>query len=115
MSLKKLNKFQYFDFEEFSAKKKFISVGQQEWKDYNTGNILGTKVEVVIAQDKTDYGTSEGEIVNNLYEKLIFKIPMQITLPMNVEVRPKNSKATVFGEFRNQLSITADDIEVISK
>lgn len=115
MSLKKLNKFLYFDFDSFAKGKRFISVGQQEWKDFNNGNILGTRVEIVIAQDKTDYGLAEGEIVNNLYEKLIIKVSKQITIPMNVEVRPINAVATVYGDYRNQLSVIAEDIEIISK
>ena len=115
MALKKLNKFLYFDCDEFFAKKKFISIGQQVWKDFNSGNVLGTKVEVVIAQDKTDYGLAESENINNLYEKLIIKVSKQITIPMNVEVRPINAVATVYGDYRNQLSIIAEDIEIISK
>lgn len=113
--MKRLQYFTFFDFESFSKGKRFLSIGQQEWKDFKTGAILGTKVTVVIAQDKTNYGDTNGEPVNNLYEKLVFKIPAQITVPMNVEVRPVNAIATVFGEFRNQLSITADGIEVIGK
>lgn len=113
--MKKLNLFTYFDFDEFAKNKKFMSIGQQEWKDFKTGSVLGTKVEVVIAQDKTDYGVQDGEVVNNLYEKLIFKTPADISVPMNVEVRPINAVATVYGDFRNQLSITADNIEVVGK
>lgn len=115
MALKKIGRFQYFDFDEFSAKKKYMSIGQQEWKDFSSGDVLGTKIEVVIAQDKTDYGTQEGEVVNNLYEKLMIKVPKQIIVPMNADVRPVNAIATVYGEYRNQLSITAEDIEVVSK
>ncbi|MFL0248030.1 hypothetical protein [Candidatus Clostridium stratigraminis] len=92
-----------------------MSIGQKEWKDFKTGDVLGTKVEVVIVQDKTDYGTTEGEVVNNLYEKLIIKIPKQITVPMNAEVRLKNAEATIYGEYRNQLSVVAEDIEINSK
>lgn len=92
-----------------------MSIGQREWKDFNTGEVLGTKLDAVIAQDKTDYGTKEGEVVSNLYEKLTIKIPKVITIPMNVEVRLVNAKATVYGEYRNQLSIVAEDIKIITK
>jgi len=36
MSLKKLSMFQYFDIESFLAKKKLMTVGVQEWKNYET-------------------------------------------------------------------------------
>lgn len=116
MALKKLSKFVFFDFEEFARKKKFLSIGQSPWKDFSTGNISGTKIEVVIAQDRTDYGeVPEGEVVSNIYEKLTIKVPKQIEVPLNVEVRPINAIGSVYGDYRNQLSITAEDIEVVSK
>lgn len=116
MSLKKLNNFQYFDIEGFLEKKKLMTIGVQEWKDYDTQKVLGTKIEVVITVDKTDYGTNGGEVVSNLYEKLMVKIPAKLTnVPMNAEVRLVNSEAVVYGEYRNQLSITADNIEIVGK
>lgn len=115
MALKKLRNFLTFDYVGFAKGKRLLSVGQQPWKDFKTGEVLGTKVEAVIAQDKTDYGLKDGETVTNLYEKLTFKIPKVIEIPMNVEIRPKNPVATVYGDYQNQLSITAEDIEVLSK
>lgn len=113
--MKKLNLFTYFDFDEFAKGKRFMSIGQQEWRDYKTGDVLGTKVEVVIVQDKTDYGVQDGKVVSNLYEKLAIKVPKKIAVPMNVEIKMVNAVATVYGDFRNQLSVVVDDVEVISK
>lgn len=116
MSLKKLNNFTYFDIEGFLSKKTLRTVAVQEWKDYNTQNILGTKVEVVIVSDETDYGNTDGNVVNNLYEKLSVKIPAKLTnIPMNTTVRLINPEAVVYGEYRNALSITADNIEIVGK
>lgn len=116
MALKKLNRFSYFDLEEFLTGKRLLVVGITEWKDYDTQNILGTKVEVVIAADKTDYGAAEGEVISNIYEKLTVKVPkLGLGFPMNTEVRLVNAEAVVYGEYRNQLSITAEDIEVVGK
>ena len=54
--------------------------------------------------------------MNNLYEKLTVKIPAKLNnLPMNAEVRLVNPEAIVYGEYRNQLSITAENIEVVGK
>lgn len=116
MSLKKLSKFQYFAIDEFLAGKRLLTIGMQDWRDYDTQSVLGTKVEVVIAADKTDYGTAEGEVISNLYEKLIIKIPTKVTdLPMNTEVKLVAPEAIVYGEYRNMLSITAEGIEVVGK
>ena len=113
--MKKLNMFTYFDFDGFAKDKRFMSTGIQPLKDFDSGKVTGTKVEAVIVQDNTNYGNKEGEVISNQYEKLTFKVLKQIDVPMNVEIRPVRAKATVYGEHRNQLSITADNVEVISK
>lgn len=113
--MKKLNLFNYFDCEEFFESKRLMTIGQQEWKDFNTGNPLGTKVELVIAKDKTDYGATNGEVISNLYKKFTVKIPKKIKVPMNVAVKLINPVGTVYGDYRDKLSVTADNIEVISK
>lgn len=117
MSLKKLSHFQYFDIEGFLEKKKLMTIGVQEWKDFDTQKVLGTKIELVIIVDKTDYGTTTGdEVVSNLYEKLTVKIPAKLTnVPINAEVKLINPEAVVYGEYRNNLSITADNIEIVGK
>lgn len=54
--------------------------------------------------------------MNNLYEKLSVKIPAKLNnVPMNTEVRLINPEAVVYGEYRNALSITADNIEIVGK
>ena len=113
--MKKLNMFTYFDWEGFAKDKRFISTGIQPWKNFDSGEGLGTMVEAVIAQDNTFYNNKEGEIISNIYEKLVFKVNKNIDIPMGVEIRPLDVKATVYGEYRNKLSITAGDIEVVDK
>lgn len=114
--MKKLNQFTRFDFGAFSAGKRFLLIGQKPWADYNSGEVLGTKFELVITQDKTDYDTQpDGEAITNLYEKFTVKVPKNLTLPNNVEVALVNPTATVYGEFRNNLSVVADGLKVISK
>lgn len=114
--MKKLNNFLYFDFEGFSKGKQYMSTGIQEWKDHETGALLGTKVEAAIVKDRTDYGPSKDGIkVSNLFEKVVFKVPHEVDIPLNVEIIPINATANVYGDFRNQLSITAEDVQVVSK
>ena len=84
--LKKLNRFLKFDAEGFFAGKRFKAIGVQEWKDFETGKVLGKKIEVVIASDKTDYGCTDGEVISNVYEKLVFKVRKNEEIPMGAEV-----------------------------
>lgn len=113
--MKKLNIFLHFDFAAFSKGKRFLSVDQKPWADFKSGEVLGTKYELVIIEDKTDYGVAGDATVNNLYEKFIVKVPKDklSDIPMNAEVRLVNPRANVYGDFRNQLSVTADGLAVI--
>ena len=115
MALKKLNQFNHFDTEGFFSKIKLITVGNSVWKEYGSNVVKGTKLEVVIAGDKHMYNCNEGEAVNNMYEKLTVKVPKEMDVPMNVEVKLVNPEANIYGEYRNQLSIVAEDVQVVSK
>ena len=115
MALKKLNQFNYFDAEGFFSKLKLITVGSTVWKEYGSNVVKGTKLEAVIASDKHRYNSNEGEVVNNMYEKLTVKLPKEMDVPMNVEVKLINPEASIYGEYRNQLSIVAEDVQVVSK
>ena len=108
MALKKLNQFNYFDAEGFFSKLKLITVGSTVWKEYGSNVVKGTKLEVVIASDKHRYNS-------NMYEKLTVKLPKEMDVPMNVEVKLINPEASIYGEYRNQLSIVAEDVQVVSK
>ena len=115
MALKKLNQFNYFDAEGFFEKLKLITIGISVWREYGTNIEKGTKLEVVVAGDKHSYNNSDGEKVNNIYEKIMVKIPKKIDVPMNVEVKLINPEASIYGEYRNQLSVIAEDVQVVSK
>lgn len=113
--MKKLSQFLKFDFEAFSKEKAFQVIGTSEWTDYNTKIHMGTKIDALIAKDATQYKQKEGEHVTNAFEKLTFKIRKDVNVPAGAFVMPVNASATVYGEYRNQLSVTADDIRVIPK
>lgn len=112
--MKKLSQFTKFLFAEFSAGKIYRVTRVYPWVDYETKKPMGTKVDVVIAEDNTQYDTKNGETVTNLYEKLSFKIKKDVNIPVNARVIPVNPVAVVYGEYRNQLSVTADDIKVVA-
>lgn len=90
---------------------KVISV--EEWTDYVTKAHMGVKIGTVIVDDKTPYKQKEGEQVNNLYEKLTLKVRKDLNVPMNAYVMPINAVGTVYGEYRNQLSVTADSVRIM--
>lgn len=114
MALKKLSQFELFNNSFFDALD-LGTVGKSEWKNFDSGEHMGTKVELVIVGDRNAYKTTNGEVVNNMYEKITVKIAKDIDVPMNAHVHLVNPQASIYGQYRNQLSIVADDIEVIKK
>lgn len=108
--MKFLNQYLNFAWEPFADGKRFLCLGCKKWVD-NNGTVLGTKVETVITQDKTAYG-KDG---SNIFEKIVFKVPSEVSIPANTEVIPQNVEATVYGDYRNQLSCIAEKIEIVTK
>lgn len=114
--MKKLGKF--FDWQSFSQDKAFVCVGCREWTenrvpdDPQTAEHRGTRVEAVIVSDGTPYGD---ENVTNLYEKLTFKVPRDISIPVNTEIHPKGVVASIYGDYHNKLSCKAEDIVFSTK
>lgn len=113
--MKGLNAYICFAWAKFAEGKKFVVVNCSSWKDYATEQHLGTKVEVVISEDQTKYASKNGEPITNLYEKLTFKVSKDIKLPAQAIVEPINVTATVYGQYRNQLSVKCDDVKVLSQ
>lgn len=113
--LKRLGIFNEFNFTKFSKEKEYVTCGKPiEWTDYkDKSKVLGTKVPVVIVKDNTDYGT-DTETAPNLFEKLFFKIPKSISVPVNTYVIPVGPfQARVYGDYHNQLSIICTDIKIV--
>ena len=109
-----LSQFTVFDWNAFAEGKTFIVTDVSEYQDFDTKAHLGTKVTVVITNDDTKYQFKEGEEHTNLYEKITFKVPKDIKLPIRTQVVPKNPVAKIYGDYRNQLAVTCDDIIVVS-
>lgn len=111
--MKHLGEFLHFDIEGFLKDKALMTVAVKEWNDYESKKHMGTKVEVVITQDNSPYRQKAGEQTTNRFEKLTFKIPKDINVPLETYVVPVNAKATVYGEYRNMLSISAEDVRIL--
>lgn len=112
--MKYLSQFVKFDWSAFAQGKQFLVTGCSQWVDRNSDELLGTRVEVAIVKDSTHYQHREGESGSNLFEKLIFKVSKEISVPENSLVIPAGEiLCTVYGEYRNQLSVKVEDIKVL--
>lgn len=100
-----------FDNERFFGPKKFQVTGCSEWKDFDTKAHCGSKIEVVILEDGTDYGANKmGKVVTNQFEKLVVKVAKDIAYPLGTQVILVDPKASIYGQYLSSLSITAADI-----
>ena len=111
--LMNLNQFERFDWEAFAKGKEFLVTGTSEYVDFNTKAHLGTRVNVVISKDETEYHQKSGENRNNKFEKLVFKVAKDVNVPADALVIPKGVVASIYGNYRNQLSIKCEDLEII--
>lgn len=112
--MKGLNSFTSFDHEGFLRDKKLAVVGVKPWLDFDTKQLLGTAVETVIVSDKTPYRTRDGEKITNRFEKLVIKVrKSNLSVELEALVKPAGEvQATIYGDFRNQLSIKCSELAV---
>lgn len=109
--MKNLGQFIFFKFKEFAKDKKFMVTEVSPWQDFKTKEVLGSAVTVVVIEDSTIYG-KQG---NNLYEKFKIKVRKQVNPSVNSLVMPTGEvEATVYGDYRNMLSVTCDDIRIVN-
>lgn len=112
-----LNQFNSFDCNGFLKDKTTIVTACKPWTDYeDKSKVLGTRVEVVIYQDNTQYKQKPGENVTNLFEKFTYKVKrLNLQLPPKTVVTPVNPVGQIYGDFRNSLSVTCDDLQVVPR
>lgn len=112
--MKKLNQFVRFDCQSFLEGKQLQALSQKDWVDFETKNVLGTVVETVIVEDNTDYHLKPGEQVTNQFEKMNVKVAKTgVRIPVGSKIELVNPVGTVYGDYRNQLSIRCDNIQII--
>lgn len=113
MPLKNLSHFTEFNASLFLAKKELRFISAIRWVekiDKSSEVEKGVKVGLLIFSDDSDYPNDK----NNLGEQLVAKVPYA-TLEDYANYQPMMTvceivdieKAIVYGEYRNQLSITA--------
>lgn len=108
--MKYLNQFLKFAADPFFKGKVLTVTGVREWVDYTSKAKMGWCVDVVITADATPYKTKNGETGSNLYEKLTLKMATKPSVSIGDSVLPVNPECSVYGEYRNQLSVRCDDV-----
>ena len=113
--MKCLAKYTVFDLATFLAEKELTAVGCSPWLDHATGAVLGTRVDVAITHDDTEYPPAkDGSTQSNLYERFSVKVAKEVTIPIGAIVTIIDGNGTVYGDFRNQLSVRAADVRVVN-
>ncbi len=120
--MKKLNLFNKFDYEAFAKGKVIYAIASEEKYEYVDGKVSDkfahTVYKCAIVRDNTEYinpHTKEKFTdVSNEGEALNIKVNGRAKSfkPMS-QFKLVNPRATIWGEFQNNLSVTADDIEFI--
>ena len=116
MALKNLNQFAPFQAEKFLEGKLLMVTNCSEARDYETKAVTGSKIELAIVKDETIYEkNANGELLNNLFEKISVKIPnTDVKIPQNTYISLVNPSGTIYGQYRNQLSLKADDYKILN-
>lgn len=107
--MKRLTQFQKFEFDRFVNNKIIVVLGHDEWINYDTGEVIGYKYKLTILEDNTDYGN--GQMGLNDGESFTVKIEGELKQYSKLqEVKLQNVEATVYGDYSNNLSVTASSI-----
>lgn len=117
MALKNLSHFTAFNASQFLSRKELRFISATRWVEKNdTGSEVekGVKVSLLIYKDNSEYPNDK----TNLGEQITVKVPLAsledytVFQPMVTICDITNiEKSVVFGEYRNQLSLTATVIE----
>lgn len=117
MALKNLSHFTAFNTPQFLSRKELRFISATRWiekTDTSSEVEKGIKVSLLIYKDNSDYPNEK----TNLGEQITVKVPFasledfSVFQPMVTVCEVTNiEKAVIYGEYRNQLSLTASVIE----
>lgn len=113
--MKGLSQFQKFDIERFNIGKKYVCANCGPLKDKDK-NVIGTRIEACIVEDNTAYQTpKDGSKISNVFNKVNVKV-LDKTLNVNIgdQIEFVNPAGRVWGDFNNNLSITAKDVKTVN-
>ena len=116
--MKKLSKFQKFDLGAFLQGKKLEVANIAEHRIYvddQPGDVDGVSVTVAIVYDPTDYSQAG---ISNLYQTFTIRINgarlddvLGVMKPGDRVHLSKYNKASIYGKYRDQLSVQTDSIK----
>lgn len=118
-----LFEFSKFDIERFLKEKELTVTGVSEWTEYGSKKHLGTLLNVCITKDNTTYYSKDGKTVSNLMEKFKVKVTKDVTPSVGAVIELINPTGNAYGKklpdgswskFKDQLSVTCDDITVVT-
>lgn len=112
--IKELGKF--FDCRRFLEGKIFVFKEAKDWIE--DGNVVGSRVSLVIEKDNTAYSEPN---ISNVYEKITFKVKgKSFDIPVGAVVAPVNANANLYlgkneyGYTEMKLSAFCDDLKRVS-
>lgn len=115
--MKKLSSFLEFNTSNFLKEKELVFISKTDWTDFESKEFLGIKYKVLIKSDNTQYGLDSNNkelIAINKGESIDVKVDKnqkEEDFEMFEAVTLINPKGIVFGEFKNQLILSADSIK----
>lgn len=113
--MRALRQFEKFDYMAFARDKDFCVTGVEPWLDFETKKPLGHKVMTVITRDGTVYATKDGRVISNLFQTQIFKCAERPNVNVGDVIVPDGDiTCTVYGQFREGLSIRCTTVKVVT-
>lgn len=116
ITMKGLREYQKFDAKGFFEGKELRAIAVEAWNEFadgQVGKLLGTKYKCVIATDNTVY---KNQKTDNSGEQVVVKVEKPAKeFKKFAQITLINPSATIYGQFQNELSVKADDIEVKDK
>lgn len=116
MALKGLRDFVEFDALGFLKDKQLLLMQEDDWKDFDSGKVLGAKLKVTIWTDDTKY---HKDGINNEGSELVIKVPglraEQVNHNNRGFIRLKNPTGNVYGDYQNDLSLKADGFDFVKE
>lgn len=120
--MQKLNMFLKFDLQSFLADKGLEVASFKEHQKYEDGKpvgVDGVAITVAIVRDGTDYSTPG---ISNLYQTFTVRVNGVTLDEISTKFSPGDSimliryaKASVYGDYRNQLSVQCNNVDDLEK
>ncbi len=109
-----VHQFEHFEQEEFGATKDYTVTGVSEWLSYEEKKPMGWAISTIITRDDTQYRVKDGQSISNLYQPQVFKCFQKPDVKIGDIVEPVEPVATLYGQFRNQISVKCKTMRVVT-